>query len=72
MIKIECTKKPNMSYPLLVDKTYVVGRKSGDITFPDDQSISRTHAELIVEHPQGNICEPMLTPVLVITDVGSK
>lgn len=44
-----------VTYPLLVDQKYVVGRKQGDITFPEDQSVSRIHAELIVEHPSGNI-----------------
>ncbi|CAL8118775.1 unnamed protein product [Orchesella dallaii] len=72
MLKLECTQKPNVSFPLLTNKTYIVGRKQGDITFSDDQSISRTHAEVLADHPLGNINEPMLTPVLVITDLGSK
>lgn len=45
----------SVSFNLLTEKVYIVGRKQGDITFPDDQSVSRVHAELKVEHSQGNI-----------------
>jgi pSer/pThr/pTyr-binding forkhead associated (FHA) protein len=37
-------------YYLLVGKSHVVGRRDGDITLADDQSVSRRHAVITVEH----------------------
>jgi pSer/pThr/pTyr-binding forkhead associated (FHA) protein len=35
---------------LLVGKSHVVSRRDGDLTLADDQSISRRHAIITVEH----------------------
>lgn len=37
-------------YYLLVGKSHVVSRRDGDLTLADDQSISRRHAIITVEH----------------------
>lgn len=35
---------------MLVGKGHVVSRRDGDLTLADDQSISRRHAVITVEH----------------------
>ncbi|ODM94935.1 Nibrin [Orchesella cincta] len=73
MLQLTSTKRPvEVSYPLLAGRAYIVGQKIGDITFPNDETIMRFHAELEVEHPLGNLVDPNLTPTLDVTDIGSN
>jgi len=37
-------------YYLIAGKSHVVGRRDGDLTLSDDQSVSRTHAVITVVH----------------------
>ncbi|CAL8108084.1 unnamed protein product [Orchesella dallaii] len=71
MLKIVAThlSQAHLSFSLVAEKKYIIGRKQGDIIFPNDPSISQCHAELIVKHAPGNLTEPLLVPVLDIKSV---
>ncbi|XP_074843070.1 nibrin isoform X2 [Carettochelys insculpta] len=55
-------------YRLLVGTEYVVGRKNCAVLIQDDQSISRSHAVLTVQHPETNLSQVLTVPELVIKD----
>jgi len=42
-------------YYLLVGKSHMVGRRDADLTLADDQSISRRHAIITIEHNIKNL-----------------
>ncbi|XP_070796560.1 nibrin [Pituophis catenifer annectens] len=55
-------------YRLLVGVEYVVGRKNCGILIQNDQSISRSHAVLSVNHPQVNLSQSSSFPELTLKD----
>uniref|UniRef100_V9KFB8 Nibrin n=1 Tax=Callorhinchus milii TaxID=7868 RepID=V9KFB8_CALMI len=55
-------------YHLLVGVEYVVGRKNCAILLHNDQSISRSHAVLLVSHPIANLSQTASIPVLTLKD----
>uniref|UniRef100_A0A8C2SKV2 Nibrin n=1 Tax=Coturnix japonica TaxID=93934 RepID=A0A8C2SKV2_COTJA len=55
-------------FRLLVGTEYVVGRKNCAILIQDDQSISRSHAVLTVNHPETTQSQSVSVPVLTIKD----
>ncbi|XP_008936973.1 PREDICTED: nibrin, partial [Merops nubicus] len=55
-------------YRLLSDTEYVVGRKNCAILIQDDQSISRSHAVLTVNHPGTTPSHSLSVPVLTVKD----
>ncbi|KAM3841254.1 nibrin isoform 1-T1 [Vipera latastei] len=55
-------------YRLLVGVEYVVGRKNCVILIQNDQSISRSHAVLSVNHPQVNLSQSSSFPELTLKD----
>ncbi|XP_007441341.2 nibrin [Python bivittatus] len=55
-------------YQLLVGIQYVVGRKNCGILIQNDQSISRSHAVLSVNHPQVNLSQSTSFPELTLKD----
>ncbi|XP_021929811.1 nibrin [Zootermopsis nevadensis] len=59
-------------YYLLVGKSHVVSRRDGDIILADDQSVSRRHAVITVEHNIKDLGDPSKLPVVSLTDTGSK
>lgn len=55
-------------YYLLVGVNYIVGRKNCLILLHEDQSISRSHAQLSVVHPEANLNNMANTSVLTLKD----
>ncbi|XP_069778068.1 nibrin isoform X2 [Narcine bancroftii] len=55
-------------YYLLVGVSYIVGRKNCAILLRDDQSISRSHAVLLIVHPATNLNQVTSTSVLTLRD----
>ncbi|XP_069635739.1 nibrin isoform X2 [Haliaeetus albicilla] len=55
-------------YRLLSGTEYVVGRKNCAILIQDDQSISRSHAVLTVNHPETTPSQSLSVPTLTVTD----
>ncbi|CAG7645023.1 unnamed protein product [Allacma fusca] len=72
MLKLISKKNPAETHWFLVGKKYTVGRRAGDLAFPEDQSISRNHAEIEVDFPRANVEDPSLLPTLNVMDIGSK
>lgn len=54
-LKLTFSLTSGQLYRLLVGVEYVVGRKNCGILIQNDQSISRSHAVLSVNHPQVNL-----------------
>ncbi|NXY91001.1 NBN protein, partial [Alcedo cyanopectus] len=59
---------PGEPYRLLSGAEYVVGRKNCAILLQDDQSISRSHAVLLVTPPGTTSSQSLPVPVLTVTD----
>ncbi|NXP48764.1 NBN protein, partial [Heliornis fulica] len=55
-------------YRLLSGTEYVVGRKNCAILIQDDQSISRSHAVLIVSRPETTPSQTLSVPILTVRD----
>lgn len=63
----------DVSYRLLCEAEYTVGRKNVDILITNDQSISREHAVLSVSAvPDNRISDDSYIPLLRLKDLGSK
>lgn len=60
------------SYYLLTGKQHSVGRKDTDLLLREDQSISRKHAVLDVEHKSENWANPQKPPVVKLIEAGAK
>lgn len=50
-------------YYLLVGKSHVVSRRDGDIILADDQSVSRRHAVITVEHNIKDLVRNYMTEI---------
>ncbi|XP_072183686.1 nibrin isoform X2 [Excalfactoria chinensis] len=68
MWKLVPAAGPGEPFRLLVGTEYVVGRKNCAILIQDDQSISRSHAVLTVNHPETTHSQSGSVPVLTIKD----
>ncbi|XP_049812811.1 nibrin [Schistocerca nitens] len=59
-------------YYLLTGRQHTVGRKDTDLLLREDQSISRKHAILNVEHKSENWANPQKPPVVKLIEAGAK
>ncbi|NWZ67696.1 NBN protein, partial [Acrocephalus arundinaceus] len=59
---------PGEPYRLLSGVEYVVGRKNCTILIQDDQSISRSHAVLIISQPETSPSQSLSVPILTVRD----
>ncbi|XP_023210421.1 nibrin-like [Centruroides sculpturatus] len=69
---LKSLKNKNIIHYLLVDEVYTVGRKDARIKIEDDPSISRTHAVIVLHHPEANVNNINKLPIVTIRDVDSK
>lgn len=67
---LTCTK--GTDYYLLAGKEHLVSRRDGDLVLADDQSVSRKHAIISVQHDVSSLGDPGKLPVVILTDCSSK